>query len=135
MSAFFTPALVRFLKYSAIGVSTLSFDLLLVAAMTELLSLPYYVSVPLGFLVAVSINYALSRTLVFKGTQRPVHHGYAYFVALALLGAAAITGAVSLMVTYLMMQYLVARVLVAGFVGLANYLLNLHLNFKVAGIH
>lgn len=135
MSAFSAPALLRFLRYSAIGVATLSFDLMLLAAATQLLHIPYYVATPVAFLVAVSLNYALSRTFVFKGTERPVHHGYAYFIAIALVGALAITGAVYLLVTYAHLYYLLARILVAGVVGIANYLSNLHLNFKVAGKH
>ncbi|MGE5541323.1 MAG: GtrA family protein [Bacillota bacterium] len=129
------PALLRFLRYAAVGVSTLAFDLLLLAALTQLLHVPYYISTPLAFLVAVSINYALSRSFVFRGTDRPVHHGYAYFIAIAFGGAFAITVAVAALVTYAHLYYLVARILVAGVVGIVNYLVNLHWNFKVAGKH
>ncbi len=128
-------ALKRFTKYSVIGVSTLAFDLVLLAGLTQLLSVPYYLSTPIAFLVAVSINYALSRRLVFRGTERPVHHGYMYFVLIAIMGAFLITAAVYLLVTFFAFHYLVARVGIAGFVGLANYLTNLHWNFRVAGKH
>lgn len=128
-------AFIRFARYAAVGVSTLGFDLLLLAGLTEVLSVPYYVATPAAFLVAVSINYALSRTLVFKGTERPVHHGYLYFIGIAVAGALAITGAVYVLVTYASLHYLVARVLVAGVVGIVNYLTNLHFNFRVVGKH
>jgi putative flippase GtrA len=129
------PALIRFMRYAAIGVATLAFDLLLLAGATELAGIPYYLATPLAFLVAVSLNYALSRSLVFRGSERPVHHSYAFFLLIALAGALLITGAVALLVTYLHLYYLLARVVVAGFVGIANYLANLHWNFKVAGVH
>ena len=129
------PSLIRFARYSVVGVSTLAFDLLLLAGLTELLHVPYYIGTPLAFLVAVSINYALSRKFVFKGTERPVHHAYLYFIVIAAAGAAAITGAVYVLVTYLGVYYLIARIGVAGVVGLVNYLSNLHLNFRVAGKH
>ncbi len=135
MSTSLSPALRRFLRYAAIGVSTLAFDLLLIALLTQALGVPYYISTPIGFLIAVSINYFLSRRFVFHGTERRLHHGYAYFMGIALVGALAITGAVYLLVTYLALHYLVARVLVAGVVGMANYLINLYGNFKVAGLH
>lgn len=128
-------SLVRFARYAVVGVSTLAFDLLLLAGLTEVLHIPYYIGTPFAFLVAVSINYALSRKFVFKGTERPVHHGYAYFILIAAAGAAAITGAVYVLVTYLGVYYLVARIGVAGVIGLVNYLSNLHLNFRVAGKH
>jgi len=135
MSLFSHPGVRRFLRYSLVGVSTLSFDLLLLYALTQYLSVPYYIGTPIAFLIAVSINYAVSRAFVFHGTKRKVHHGYFYFLSFALLGAVAITGVVTLLVTYVHLYYLVARILVAGVVGIANYLGNLHLNFKVVGVH
>lgn len=130
-----SPTLRRFVRYAGVGVSTFLFDLALLAAFTELLHIPYYLGTPVAFLIAVSINYALSRTHVFRGTQRSIHHGYLYFIGFALLGALAATGGTALLVTALGVQYLVARVLVAAVTGMANYLLNLHLNFKVVGHH
>jgi putative flippase GtrA len=124
------PALWRFVRYTAIGVSTLAFDLLLLAGLTQLFHVPYYIGTPIAFLIAVSLNYIISRGLVFAGTERPVAHGYVFFLVIALVGAAAVTGAVYLLVTYLHMYYLIARVLVAGVVGIANYLSNLHWNFR-----
>ncbi|MBU1292727.1 GtrA family protein [Patescibacteria group bacterium] len=135
MQALWTPGTRRFIRYAIIGVSTLLFDLLLLAGLTELVGVQYYIATPFAFLIAVSINYALSRMHVFRGTMRPVHHGYAYFIGLACLGAFVTTSGVALLVTFFGLYYLLARVLVAGFVGMANYLLNLHFNFKVVGQH
>ena len=135
MHSFFTPGLIRFLRYAGIGIATLTFDLLLIAFLTQALGVPYYISTPIGFLIAVSINYILSRRYVFHGTKRPLSHGYLYFITIAVFGAFIITGAVYLLVTYLGLYFLVARVVVAGFVGMANYLTNLYGNFKVAGLH
>jgi putative flippase GtrA len=129
------PALIRFARYAVVGVSTLAFDLLLLAAFTQLLSIPYYLGTPVAFLIAVSINYAISRSFVFRGTERSVHHGYMYFILIAGVGTAFITGGVYLLVTYAHLNYLVARLLIAGVVGLFNYLTNLHWNFRVAGKH
>jgi putative flippase GtrA len=129
------PAFKRFLRYSIVGISTLSFDLLLLYALTHFLHIPYYFSTPFAFLVAVSINYVLSRYFVFVGTSRGVRLGYLYFAFLAVGGALLITGTVYLLVTYASLHFLVARILVAGFVGMGNYLLNLNFNFRVAGMH
>lgn len=135
MPALLSPTVTRFLRYASIGISTLTFDLLLIAALTQVFGVPYYISTPIGFLIAVSINYALSRHFVFRGTERPMRLGYVYFIAIALVGALTITGAVYLLVTYLGLYFLVARVLVAGVVGIANYLTNLYFNFRVVGSH
>lgn len=128
------PALTRLLKYAVVGGSTFAFDLVLLYAITDLAGIPYYISTPLAFVVAVSINYFVSRRYVFKGTQRRVHHGYAYFLGVAILGGLLISGAVAALVTLFSLHYLAARTLVACVVGLGNYLFNLHINFKVAGL-
>jgi putative flippase GtrA len=125
----------RFGAYSLVGGGTLLFDLLLLAGLTSILHVPYYISTPISFLIAVSINYAISRKYVFKGTKRRVHHGYAYFAGISIIAALFITVAVAVLVTYIGIPFLIARVLVAAVVGIANYLLNLYLNFRVAGIH
>lgn len=128
-------SIARFLKYMSVGVSTLSFDLLLLVVLTEWLHVPYYIATPGAFLVAVTINYLVSRRHVFTGTTRRLHTGYAYFIAFALMGASITTLGVALLVTYLGLYYLVARILVAGVVGIGTYLSNLFFNFKVAGKH
>jgi len=96
---------------------------------------PYYVATPISFLIAVSVNYAASRRFVFSGTERSWHGGYAYFIFAALAGAIVTTGLVAILVSLLGLYYLIARVLVAGIVGIANYLFNLYFNFRVVGKH
>lgn len=128
-------AFQRFLKYALVGGSTFALDLLLIFVMTEAFLVPYQVSTALGFLIAVSLNYLIARRYVFQGTTRRMHHGYAYFILVAGLGAVLITLSVAGLVTYLSLHYLVARVAVACVVGIGNYLFNLHLNFRVAGHH
>lgn len=135
MKRLLSPAVRRFLRYLGVGVSTLTLDLLFLAAMTELMGVPYYVAVPIAFLTTATLNYAISRKHVFRGTTRGVHHGYAYFITLASLGAFVTTAGTAFFVEYVGFFYLFARVFVAGFVGTANYLINLHFNFKVAGHH
>ncbi len=130
-----TPPIRRFLRYAVVGASTLTFDLVLLYAVTEFAGVPYYIATPLAFALAASVNYLISRKHVFHGTERAIHHGYLYFILLAILGATLTTLGVAFMVHYLGLYYMLARVLVAGVVGMGNYLLNLHFNFKVAGHH
>lgn len=128
-------ALVRFARYALVGGGTFALDLAFIALMTELFGLPYYVSTAIGFPLAVSLNYFISRRFVFKGTQRRIHHGYAYFLGIALLGATVVTTGVTLLVIFAGMHYFPARILVACVVGMGNYLFNLYLNFRVVGHH
>jgi putative flippase GtrA len=129
------PAIRRFLRYGTVGVLTLLFDLAMLYTAVSYVGIPYYVATPLSFFIAVSCNYLLSRRFVFMGTERSFHGGYFYFTLFAILGAALTTALVALLVSTLGMYYLLARVIVAGIVGMGNYLFNLHINFNVAGKH
>lgn len=126
---------IRFLKYFIVGFSTFLLDLALLYSLTSLLSFNYLWSAGVSYLIAVSINYILSRKLVFSQTERPLDTGYYFFVLIALVGALAVMGFMALLVSTLGFNYVVARILVAGLIGMGNYLINLFLNFKVAGIH
>ena len=75
-----SPAIRRFSRYAAVGVTTLVFDLLLLFIVIEFGGIPYYAAVPICFAIAVSINYLVSRKHVFNGTARNFHTGYAYFL-------------------------------------------------------
>ena len=130
-----SPTLQRFARYAIVGVSTLCLDLGMLYAAVSIIGIPYYLATPCSFLIAVSCNYLLSRRFVFKGTERTLHAGYAYFAAVAILGALLTTGLVAALVSLFGMYYLLARVIVAGVIGMGNYLFNLHINFDVAGKH
>jgi putative flippase GtrA len=125
----------RFLKYSAVGVGTFLFDLGMLYIAVSTLHFPVYISTPITFLIAVSCNYVLSRKFIFKETTRGWSYGYAYFAAVAIGGAFITTLLVTGLVTYLGLYYIIARIAVAGIIGVLNYLFNLYLNFKVAGNH
>ncbi len=125
--------LIRFFKYTSVGVSTFLFDLGLLYILTDTLHIYYVLSAALAFIIAVSCNYFISRKLVFKGTLRSAHAGYLIFLLIAGVGLATVTGLMYVFVTLLGMNYLLSRVLIAAVVGIWNYLMNLYVNFKVAG--
>ena len=53
----------------------------------------------------------------------------------ALVGMGLSMGGMYVLVSVSGFYYIYARVSIAAFVGIWNYLMNLHLNFKVAGKH
>ena len=130
-----SPAIRRFSRYAAVGVTTLVFDLLLLFIVIEFGGIPYYAAVPICFAIAVSINYLVSRKHVFNGTARNFHTGYAYFLLTAGMGAMLTTSGVAFLIEFFGVHYLPARLGVAAVVGIANYLFNLHFNFRVVGLH
>lgn len=127
--------LLRFLKYFTVGLSTFSLDLLLLFILVEVFLVHQVLASAVAFFVAVSINYVLSRQYVFKTTLRGVKVGYLNFIIIAFVGLLIVTGGMYVLTILLSVHFLIARVLVAGVTGFWNYLMNLYVNFKVAGKH
>ncbi len=130
-----TPREKRFIRYSSVGFLTFCIDLLLLLFLTAYLKVPYLPATAGSFLIAVSGNYLISRRYVFRHTKRGMHAGYIYFLQFALLGMAVTTGLMWLLLSLAPLPVLYARVIIAAFVGIGNYLANLHLTFRVAGKH
>ncbi|AKM11596.1 hypothetical protein AB433_06380 [Croceicoccus naphthovorans] len=83
-----------------------------------------------GFVVANSLHYLLGRTWIFRGTDRAVGKGYVYFLATGGMGLAITMGLYALVLEYTAINYLVARVFVSVFAGLAMFTINATLNFR-----
>jgi putative flippase GtrA len=124
---------IRFIRYTTIGVSTFGIDLLLLWFFIDAVGMHYLTATAVAFLMAVSLNYVLSRRWVFRHSKRGLAFGYVYFLKFALIGMALTTGLMWAMVENSDLAVVVVRVLIAGLVGMGNYLANLYLNFKVAG--
>jgi putative flippase GtrA len=123
----------RFLRYFAVGGSTFLFDILLLVVLTKIFNVNYIIATAGAFMVAVSINYFISRKYVFKFTDRKILHGYLYFLIFAGLGAVAVTAGTVFLTEVVGIYFVLSRIIVSSLVGLCNYLFNLHHNFKVAG--
>lgn len=83
-----------------------------------------------SFIVATSLHYVFGRTWIFRGTERGVAAGYAYFLINAGVGLVATTGLFAALIALTAINYLVARVLVSLVAGLLMFLLNAMLNFR-----
>jgi putative flippase GtrA len=83
----------------------------------------------LSFIAANSIHYVFGRTWIYRGTDRPVAAGYAYFILNAVVGLA-ITVALFAGFMALGLNYLVARIVTSLFAGLVLFVLNAVLNFR-----
>ncbi len=84
----------------------------------------------LSFLVANSIHYIFGRTWIFAGSDRRLSTGYAIFLMNAMIGLAVTVGLFWVLTELTPMNYLVARVIVSVFAGLAVFGLNASINFR-----
>lgn len=127
-------ALRRFVKYMMVGVSTFAFDLALLFVFADILGWNYLVAAGLSFLIAVSLNYFASRRFVFRHTERSVSAGYLMYLLIATIGLCAVVSLMALAVEVFDLHYLLARVIVAGAVGVWNYLMNAYVNFRISKV-
>jgi len=125
----------RAIRYGSVGTSTFLFDLGIVFFLINVFDVHYLHAVAIGFVVGITLHYAISRLWVFKGTERTIHHGYLYFVTAGIVSLTTVLLLVSILVGGLGMPLIIARPMISAVVGSANYLFNLYLNFKVAGKH
>lgn len=84
----------------------------------------------ISFLIANSIHYIFGRTWIFAGSDRKLSTGYALFLVNAMVGLAVTVGLFWVLTELTPMNYLVARVVVSVFAGLAVFALNATMNFR-----
>ena len=99
-------------------------------ALVELWDANKLVAAAVGFVISNSIHYAFGRTWIYRGTERGMASGYAYFLVNAGVGLVVTLALFAAFLRWTSMNYLVARVVVSLFAGLAMFLLNAILNFR-----
>ena len=123
----------RFFKYAAVTLPTFLFDLGILVTLTQVFHVQYVLAAGTAFVIATSLNYVLSRRFVFLGTHRSLSLGYVYFFMIAGAGLLTVTTGMYVFVGLLHFNYIVSRVGIALVEGVWNYLMNLYVNFRVAG--
>ena len=97
--------------------------------MVERLGVAKVPAAALSFLFSNSIHYVFGRTWIYRGTERKVAAGYAFFIINALLGLGVTVGLFAAFIEF-GLHYLLARVVASIFAGLALFVLNAVLNFR-----
>lgn len=121
---------VMLARNTVVGTTVFALDLILLWSLVAMFEIPVLVAATIGFVVSTSVHYFVGRGWIFKGSTRHVVSGYVYFL---------LSGGVGLAITILMfaaltlwtpINYLVARVIVSLFAGLASFLLNALVTFQ-----
>jgi putative flippase GtrA len=107
-----------------------AFDLALLWVLVRFWGVQYLVAATLAFIVAISIHYGFARAWIFPGSERAHGSGYVYFIVNAGIGLVITIALYAAFVELLGIHYIVARVIVSIFAGLAVFLLNAVLNFR-----
>ena len=97
--------------------------------MVERLEVAKVPAAALSFLCSNSIHYVFGRTWIYRGTERKVAAGYAFFIVNAVFGLGITVGLFAAFVE-LGVHYLLARIVASVFAGLALFVLNAVFNFR-----
>lgn len=123
-------AAVMLARNTVVSCLVFAIDLALLWALVELWGVDKLAAAAAGFLVGNSIHYVFGRAWIFRGTERDVASGYAYFLINAGIGLVITITLFAAFLRWTSINYLMARVIVSVFAGLAMFLLNATLNFK-----
>lgn len=107
-----------------------AFDLLLLWGLVRLAHMGKLEAAALGFVAANTLHYVLGRSWIFRGTDRAVASGYIYFLINAAVGLTVTMVLYAAFLRYTPINYIVARVVVSVFAGLAVFVLNAVWNFR-----
>ncbi len=119
----------QFIWYTIFGGLTFLGDLILLYAF-NVLGFWYAYSIPLSFLVATSIHYLFSHSIVFKQSGYVSTSQYIKFIAITLTNAGLITLTVFVAVELFSAQLFPARVAAGVCLGFLGFFLNARYNFK-----
>ena len=98
--------------------------------LVEKASVDPVIATGISFLIANSIHYIFGRTWIFAGSQRKLSTGYLLFLVNAVVGLIVTVGLFWVLTHWTPMNYLVARMVVSVFAGLAVFILNAAFNFR-----
>lgn len=131
LERFATPEAAKmFMRNTVVGTAIFAIDLAILWILISAFSFPMIMAVTIGFLVASSLHYYMARSWIFVGTDRHPVSGYLYFIVNAGVGLAITLGMFSAFIRWTSINYIVARIIVSLFAGLATFLLNAIFNFR-----
>ncbi len=123
-------AAVLLARNTAVSILVFLLGLLLLWLLVEFVGIGAVPAAGAGFILANSLHYALGRTWIYRGTERQLVPGYAYFLVNGVIGLAITLLLFEAFLRFTSLHYLVARILVSIVAGLVMFLLNAILNFR-----
>ena len=121
---------VLFGRNTLVSCVVFAFGLGLLWVLVESLGMNKLAAAAAAFLASNSLHFVFGYHWIYRGTERRLAPGYGYFLVNAGIGFAITMVMFAALLAWTPMNYLVARIVVSVFAGLAMFLLNAVLNFK-----
>jgi putative flippase GtrA len=131
LARFFSRRVGRMLvRNTVVSTGAFALGLAVLWLLVQRFDVPEVPAAAVSFLVANTLHYVLGRAWIFRGTKRGVRSGYVIFLVNAAIGLAITVSTFAALLQFTDIHYLVARVIVSVFAGLAIFALNASLNFR-----
>lgn len=105
-------------------------DLTLLYVFVEYLNIHYLQAASISFLVSATVNYVISSLTIFVNAQNTITRSYTTFMGLSVFGLLAINIGLYVLVDIFDVYYLLARLLLAGTIGVSSFFLHKYISFK-----
>ena len=123
-------AAILLARNTAVSILVFLMGLLLLWLLVEHAGVAKVPAAAAGFILANTLHYALGRTWIYRGTERRLVPGYAFFLVNGIIGLVLTLLLFDAFLRFTSIHYLVARVLVSLVAGMVMFLLNATLNFR-----
>lgn len=117
-------------RNTVVSTSVFLLGLAILWVLVEHLDMDDVLATGLSFVAMTTIHYVFGRAWIFAGSDRKLASGYAIFFINAIVGLVLTVGLFWFMTEFTPIHYLVVRVIVSIFAGLAVFALNAVVNFR-----
>lgn len=126
------PVVLCYLRYTVSCTVTFLFGLGLLWVLTSVFGIYYLVSATIAYFAAVSVNYVINRSWVFRNNgYHPFFRGYLIWGIITVAGLFINLALLAFFVELLSLHYITARIIAAIVVGIFGFYMNARYNFKL----
>jgi len=125
-----TSFILKFLKFSAVGLSGLFVDYLFTYIFKEIVKVQKYVANSIGFTIAASSNYILNRIWTFESDNPDIAIEYSEFLVISIIGLGLNNLILWLIVSRFKINFYLAKFFAIIVVTLWNFLANFFITFN-----
>jgi putative flippase GtrA len=120
------------LKWIISGGIAFGIDILTLFILVDFFSVYYLLAASIAFFISASTNYFISRYFIFSETTSTVVTSYGKFISISCIGLIIIASLMYLLVDILNVHYLIARIFIAGTVGVSSYYVHKIFSFSIS---
>jgi putative flippase GtrA len=121
---------IPFFKWLISGGLAMVVDMLVLFMLVHFLGIYHVFAASFAFFLSASLNYTISKLAIFHNAQNTMLRSYTTFMSISLFGLGAIALGMFVLVDLLGVHYLLARLCLAGTLGVSSFFLHKYISFN-----